>query len=582
MGVVQHRQIKSYLEKTFSPHIDIADLVGKSGKDLENATLTRSLAAFAIAATADLQPQIASASVVDGFDDNGIDAIHYSAEDRLLYICQSKWSADGTGSVDLGSTEKFIRGIKDLLSLRFDRFNEKFEKRKKELAEAIDTAARIYILLSYSGSEKLGDHSKRILNDLLVELNDTGEIAYLEVISQEKLYSVVSLGGQGDPVNITVQLFDWGQTKTPYQAFYGQVAASDVAQWGAQYRQRIFSKNIRSFLGASTAVNEGIADSIRKAPNHFWYLNNGITVLCGSIKKRAIGGSSHEAGTFDCEHVAVVNGAQTVGTITELKDAATEQLAGARVPIRLISLEGCPPEFADDVTRATNTQNRVDSRNFVALDPEQGRLRSELMVDGVDYEYRQGEGEPTGEKRFGLVDATVALACSAVTPDLAVQAKREISKLWEDLGRAPYKLMFNRALPGLRLWHLVQILRYVEDCLDWSRLMTSDAKRKSALVNGNRIVAHIVFNGLDLSAVGTEKFQIDELIELIDNLVDQASDELYKIISEDYEDAYLAHLFKNASKCRDIVARIGILKPDLEKIQRRRDLIADIEDDIPF
>jgi len=242
------------------------------------------------------------------------------------------------------------------------------------------------------GSDRLGDHSKRVLKDLLAELNDTGDVASLDVVSQEQLYTVVSMGGRSDAVDIPIQLFEWGQTKAPYQAFYGQVAASDVAQWGAKWRHKLFLKNVRSFLGGSTVVNEGIADSIRKKPNQFWYLNNGITALCSSINKRAVGGNSREAGTFECQGVAIVNGAQTVGTITELSESAAEQLATARVPIRIISLEGCPPEFANEVTRATNTQNRLDARNFVALDDEQRRIRTELLVDGIDYEYRQGEG----------------------------------------------------------------------------------------------------------------------------------------------------------------------------------------------
>jgi hypothetical protein len=92
---------------------------------------------------------------------------------------------------------------------------------------------------------------------------------------------------------------------------------------------------------------------------------SGITALCSSIKKRTVGGNSRDAGIFECPGVAIVNGAQTVATITDLSDSVAEQLATARVPIRNISLDGCPPEFANEVTRATNTQNRADARNLV-------------------------------------------------------------------------------------------------------------------------------------------------------------------------------------------------------------------------
>jgi hypothetical protein len=286
--------------------------------------------------------------------------------------------------------------------------------------------------------------------------------------------------------------------------------------------------------------------------------------------------------------VAIVNGAQTVGTITELTQLYGEQLQQARVPIRLISLEGCPPEFANDVTRATNTQNRIDARNFVALDPEQERLRSELAVDGVNYEYRQGEGEPDGPDQFGLVDATVALACSQSSPDLAVQAKREISKLWEDLARPPYKLLFNSRLSGLRLWHLVEVLRIINSYIDEEKYSVGDENPRdyAVLINGNRLIAHVVFNSIELSNVGSENFDAYEIDDLISHAVELAARKISEIVNQEYPDSYLAVLFKNSSKCKDIVTRVSPLGIDYAEIERRRqvraEMLATIEAELPF
>lgn len=308
-------------------------------------------------------------------------------------------------------------------------------------------------------------------------------------------------------------------------------------------------------------------------------------MLCNSIGKRAIGGNSREAGTFECHGVAIVNGAQTVGTITELSHSAADQLATARVPIRLISLEGCPPDFANEVTRATNTQNRVDSRNFVALDPEQGRIRAELLVDGIEYEYRQGEGEPVGEKRFGLVDATVALACSSGTVDLSVQAKREISKLWEDLSRPPYKLMFNSGTSSLKLWNYVQVLRVIDGHLDFSRHIENDPKLKSIVINGNRLIAFVVFRNFVCPDIGTAQFDIGDRRLEIESICDESIERVQKILEADYSDSYLAHLFKNLNKCRDVVLRIGAIVPDYAAIEARKKIALrwanEFEQDMP-
>lgn len=536
--------------------VNLSDYSNRPQNERDNVGLTRALAAFALSIQADISDDIAANSIVDGFNDNGLDSIYYSASDKVLYFVQSKWSNDGTGSIDQGSVEKFVRGVRDMLALKIEHFNDKLKNRQAELESAVNNTLRIVLVVVHSGSDRLGDHPKRVLSEFLDELNDTGEVATLHNMSQVDLYSIVAQGGRGDPANVSVQLFDWGQTKAPYMAFYGQVAASDVAQWGTQFRHRIFSKNIRSFLGGSTAVNEGIADSVRKTPSHFWYLNNGITALCGSIRKRPIGGASHDAGTFDCDDVSIVNGAQTVGVISELAAAMPKQLEQARVPIRLISLEGCPPEFAMEVTRATNTQNRVDSRNFVALDPQQDRLRAELLIDGIEYEFRQGEGEPHGTARFGLVDATVALACAQAGPELAVQAKREISKLWEDLSRAPYKSMFNSSLTGLRLWHLVQVLREIDRRLTELRENAMSSKEKNLVSHANRLTAHMVMRRLKIETAGTTDFQISNIYSEIETLTPKLIRSVQEVVDKNYSDSYLAVLFKNSTKCRDIVIEI--------------------------
>src|SRR5207244_6746589 len=104
--------------------------------------------------------------------------------------------------------------------------------------------------------------------------------------------------------------------------------------------------------------------------------------------------------------------------------------------------------FNSEVTRYTNTQNAIERRDFVALDPEQERIRQELHIEGVEYAYKAGMGTGAASARFDLTEATVALACANTDVGLAVQAKREISKLWEDIAKPPYKQLFNSGVPG--------------------------------------------------------------------------------------------------------------------------------------
>jgi hypothetical protein len=58
----------------------------------------------------------------------------------------------------------------------------------------------------------------------------------------------------------------------------GDAVANLVESAGA----RVFARNIRGFLGEGTPINRGMAKTLREEPDHFFYYNNGITIVCGS------------------------------------------------------------------------------------------------------------------------------------------------------------------------------------------------------------------------------------------------------------------------------------------------------------
>ncbi|MEH2236644.1 hypothetical protein [Nostoc sp.] len=129
MSEIHLRQIKSSLQKTFNGLIDLSDYQNKSETDRELIFLTRSLAAFTLMVLADISPQEASKSVVDGGQDNGIDSLYFDRREKIMYVLQSKWKQDSKGSVKTDEVMKFTRGFKDLVNARYDRFNSKFNNK---------------------------------------------------------------------------------------------------------------------------------------------------------------------------------------------------------------------------------------------------------------------------------------------------------------------------------------------------------------------------------------------------------------------------------------------------------------------
>lgn len=81
----------------------------------------------------------------------------------------------------------------------------------------------------------------------------------------------------------------------------------------------------------------------------------------------------------------MVNGAQTTGSIGAVYADMPDVVARAKVFIQMIDLADTEEEQATQITRFTNTQNRIDGKDFAALDPEQERIKNELSFSGIQY-----------------------------------------------------------------------------------------------------------------------------------------------------------------------------------------------------
>lgn len=553
MGIIQLNQIKTRVVEAYQPRLDLTD-----AQNPEVAVCTRGLAAWVIEQLSGCSAEDAAASVTDGYQDNGLDAIWIDDDASVVYLVQTKWSQDGSGSTAVGDIHKFVQGFRDLVNAEFGRFNEKVRAKQAALEEALnDPNVTFTLVLAHTGTSPLSIEGRRVIDDLVAEVNDPIYTASFESLTQSQLHGFLKRGVRGARPNLRVTLHEWGHTQDPYAAYYGQVDAADVAEWYQNHGASLFEKNIREFLGKSSEVNSSLLDTLRSTPEHFWYLNNGITVLCEKVGKSAAGGNLKKSGTFDFTGVSVVNGAQTVGCIGEAAADDPSIVADARVIVRFISLENCPPGFASEVTRGTNTQNRVERRDFVALDKEQARLREDLLIDGVTYSIRSGEATPNPESGCSIVEATVALACAQSSPELAVQAKREIGRLWvgAESGESDtlYRKIFNSRTTSIELWRLVRVLRRIDEAL---RL--EQAKRlgrdKQIGIHGNRILAHLVFQALTgLIAGGDDDDDFDTLLGAVPDLVATRYAALIDVIEESYASNYLASLFKNAARCADIV-----------------------------
>ncbi|PXZ04375.1 AIPR family protein [Gilliamella apicola] len=561
MSIIHVNQIATKVKELFGDLIDTSDL-NKTDSQYELKKLSRCLAAYAVFCIGGSSEIEAASSVIDGANDNGIDAIYYSPATKRMILVQSKWSIRGTGEPDNGDIRKFKDGVSDLVSLSFDRFNSKVEK-MRNMVEAALTAfdTKFDIVLVHTGNKLLSEHNQRIMDDLVLELNDAGDgssddIVIFHQLNQARIHTSLAKGVEGEPIKLEVGLSQWGKIEDPYLAFFGIVSGDEVYEWYKLHGNKLFSKNIRQMLG-STDVNDEIKNTIENHPDKFWYYNNGITLIADKVKKSMAGGNAKDIGSFQLSNVSVVNGAQTVSSIGGTSESKKEKLIKVRVPIKIISLENTEPNFGSYVTKNNNRQNRIENRDFVSLDDQQIRLRTELAIDGIEYCIVRSELFKPTESSFDLIEATTALACVSKQSSLAVQAKREIGKFYENLNKPIYKSIFNQETTGKFIFNSVMCLRAVEKLIKKNiKLLESKSGRNyGILVHGNRMLALLTFSKLNINELAkSSNFMIDE--NKIENAFNDSLNELDEQIETYYQGKILSSLFKNFSICKNIYQNI--------------------------
>lgn len=559
MSEIHVQHIRSQIEKDYNGLIDLSDLKGDESQ-LKNFFLTRALSAYAIQHHAQITPKLAAESITDGGDDHGIDAIYYDIHTKFLYIVQSKWIHKGKGEPENGDVKKFISGITDLFNFRFDRFNKKIRKKEVIIKNAIcDPKTKYQLILTYTGINDLAEPSRRDFSDLLAEFNDASELVYLSVFNQKRIHSSLVISSEKDePIDQIIQLKYFGKITEPHLGYYGQINGVEVYGWWDKYRRRLFAKNIRGVLG-ETDVNLDITQTLENSPEHFWFYNNGITLVADLIEKNMVGGASTEFGQFSCENISIVNGAQTVSTIGKFGEDDPTKLNDVFVPIRIIELKDAEETFGHKITKANNTQNRVKNRDFVTFDKEQTRIREELLVDGIDYRISRGEYEKNDKISFDLVESTIALSCAFGDVSIVVQLKREIGRLWDDIENAPYKKLFNPNVTGRYVYNCVRTQRLIEEAIKNKEKALKSGRDKSIAIHGNRMISLLIFKTINTKNYRTNKFNFDDptLLDSMENKVEVAFSKIQNIINEFYEKAIIITLFKNSKKCTDIYNKIS-------------------------
>ncbi len=321
--------------------------------------------------------------VVDGANDQGVDLI--SREQGVVLIVQAKYAGQkkiGHRTPESAADFEYFRSVLDRLrryrelkmnqSLRevaaeIDWENDQFKLCYITLRKATsDQTAQSWVPLPVADVPDLADRTDLQFFDetgLNLELRDALSIERNEEISVELRFSE----NEGSVPYVQLSS-DEGRA-----CYVGRVSGAHLAELLGRYRQRLFSLNIRNYIG-DTVTNKVIKRTAVNNPDEFFFFNNGISALAERVVP-----SNEDSRVLICHNLSIVNGAQTVRSLKNAHAEDKEAARKAHVLVRLTEIQtkrtSQEQEFLDNLTKFNNTQNAIKVSDFRSNDKIQYDLR---------------------------------------------------------------------------------------------------------------------------------------------------------------------------------------------------------------
>jgi hypothetical protein len=536
--------LSNALKSEFLGKIHLDD-VPEEDPDRDEQFHTKALSAMVVRYLIDCPSRRAVDYVTKGADDHDIHAVAYDERQNRLWLIHTRWIPDSAETGDEKDFTGFTAGVEHILNARHEEFNNRYRRHEVAIESIMNNDPQITFVVALARStyshpehwqalEKCADEIKRWYTHR----------ADIEVLTLDRLVHIARADMGEPPISLEVNFAALGTDTEdlPHRIYFGTVTAAEVARWYADHEERLFRRNIRGALGRTT-VNQSIRTTLIERPEHFWDFNNGITMIARS-------GSIHAGGSGVLNDVAIVNGAQTVSSIAEtVKEHPQAGRAKVLMKVSIIDQKSDSDELIREITRAANTQNRVDIRDLASLYEQQDDLKQEFFtVLDKEYTTRHTEAAPAEDDGCTSEEALIALACGHADYRYVVQAKTLPDVLWDRNSGGAYRNLFRSGITAAEVWRQIRLMRTVKSAVATAAKKYT-GKAAQVADHGDLLTVHLVARQLEgrIHDDDTDDWVLDEAARLtlgtLKRLISTAASEFTNAPSS---------LFKDEQKTREL------------------------------
>lgn len=446
-------------------------------------------------------------SITDGPMDGEVDAIYIS--NRIIHLMTFKYTDNfelSKRNYPENELDQFILTVDSIISGSLDKktINDAVWEKYKEILNLSSTGKTEFVIYVISNKNYPVDHAKRKLENMVEKFRIIDKPQYL---NQEDIVDMI-LENKYGKVNGQIRFIErqhFEKSTGNIRTIIGAVAATDLISLildqndGSIIDEKVFNENVRVYK-PDHRVNKAIIDSALNDDNYqFFYLNNGITILCDQ--------AGYTPGTrsplVSLKNFQIINGGQTSHSLFEAYKKAPKKLETIELLVRVCQINSEDP-ISQKISKTSNNQIPIGSRDLHSNDPIQNKLQEEFETLGYYYE-RKPNQYPEQPQSKVLNNEVLGQLFMAYHLDMPSEAKNNKARVFSEL----YDYIFDENI--INASELLRLYKLYLPLLERKKIIQSK-KRKKELVDEkdaflSRATFHIL-NGIKFLFEFDEK-QID-------------------------------------------------------------------------
>lgn len=333
-------------------------------------------------------------AITDGSMDGGIDAIYILNRDvHILNFKYAETFENSRNNFPGDEIDKILITMEGIYSktIKKEDVNELLWEKIVEIWSLFESGTLNFKYYLCSNKEKPVEHVQRKFKTVL----DKYKYVEYHYYDQEDLVSKILERKyrriDGEIHFVDLQYFD--RSDGPLKGIVATVAATELLNLvrdpdnPIRLIEDVFNENVRIYLKLKNRINQSIFETALSEDNfEFWYLNNGITIVCDECTYTPYTRSPKVRLT----NLQIVNGGQTTHALFEAYLKDEKKLHNVLVLVRICETKK-DYRISERISETTNSQTPVRTRDLHANDRIQRKLEDQFKTLGFFYERKKNQ-----------------------------------------------------------------------------------------------------------------------------------------------------------------------------------------------